>query len=78
MSARLPIAAAKTSPSVQISNLSTYGKTVPVPEVKDLKELMNDRLMDSCRAGENRTIGQRTETAGAILLLERNHLLSRR
>ena len=47
---------------------------VPVPEVKDLAEL-NGRLLDACRADEGRTIGQRTEAAGAILLLERRHLL---
>jgi transposase len=47
---------------------------VPVPEVRDLAEL-NDRLLDACRSDESRMIGQRTETAGAVLLLERNHLL---
>ena len=47
---------------------------VPVPEVRDLTEL-NDRLLDACRSDESRIIGQRTETAGALLVVERNHLL---
>ena len=45
-----------------------------MPEVRDLTEL-NDRLLDACRNDESRIIGQRTETAGALSLLERNHLL---
>jgi transposase len=47
---------------------------VPVPEVRDLDHL-NEQLLTACRQDESRMIGQRTETAGAILLLETLEML---
>lgn len=47
---------------------------VPVPEVRDLGEL-NEQLLAACRQDESRMIGQRTQTAGAILLLEKEEML---
>jgi transposase len=46
----------------------------PVPEVRDLAEL-NDRLQTACKEDERRVIGQRLETAGVLMIREREHLL---
>lgn len=47
---------------------------VPVPQVLDLTEL-NLKLLKACQEDEQRVIGSRSETSGALLLREREHLL---
>jgi transposase len=47
---------------------------VPLPQVADLDEL-NAQLLAGCRQDEARTIGGRTQSVGAALLIERAHLL---
>ncbi len=46
----------------------------PVPEVADLAEL-NQLLLEACKADQSRIIGERSETAGTLMLREREHLL---
>jgi len=46
---------------------------VPVPQVRDLAEL-NELLLAGCNEDARRVIGDRTETAGALMLRERGHL----
>jgi transposase len=46
---------------------------VPVPQVRDLAEL-NAHLLAGCQEDAQRIIGERTETAGALMLREREHL----
>ena len=48
---------------------------VPVPEAADLDEL-NEQLLVSCRRDEQRMIGDRSQTVGAGMLIEREHLLA--
>lgn len=47
---------------------------VPIPEVRDLAEL-NQHLLAGCRADEQRRIGQREQAVGALMAIEREHLL---
>jgi hypothetical protein len=47
---------------------------VPVPQAEDLAAL-NDLLLLSCQEDEKRLIGERQQSVGALLLLERAHLL---
>jgi len=47
---------------------------VPVPEARDLDEL-NEQLLASCKQDEQRMIGDRRQTVGAGMLIEREHLL---
>jgi transposase len=47
---------------------------VPVPRAKDLADL-NAQLLQGCQQDEARTVTGRTQTVGAALLLEREHLL---
>jgi transposase len=47
----------------------------PVPEVRDLADL-NDRLLAACKEDENRIIGNRVETAGVLMMREREYLLA--
>ena len=47
---------------------------VPVPQAVDLAEL-NRQLLAACRQDEQRTIAGRSQSVGAALLLERDHLL---
>src|SRR5205823_12744168 len=44
---------------------------VPIPHVRDLADL-NQHLLDSCKQGEQRVIGNRTETTGILMLRERD------
>lgn len=46
----------------------------PVPAVRDLADL-NEHLLGGCKEDEKRIIGDRTETAGVLMLREREHLL---
>ena len=46
---------------------------VPVPAARDLAEL-NAKLLADCRNDESRIIAGRTETVGALLLAEKQHL----
>jgi transposase len=48
---------------------------VPVPEARDLAEL-NAKLLADCRHDEGRIIAGRTESVGALVLAEKQHLLS--
>jgi transposase len=48
---------------------------VPVPTARDLAEL-NGKLLDDCRQDENRVLSGRTESVGALLLTEKQHLLA--
>jgi transposase len=47
---------------------------VPVPQAVDIAGL-NRQLLAACRDDENRTIAGRTQSVGAALLVEREHLL---
>jgi transposase len=47
---------------------------VPVPQVRDL-EALNQHLLAECREDEQRVIAGRTQTVGAGMLAEREHLL---
>lgn len=47
---------------------------VPVPQAEDLAAL-NAFLLRACQHDENRLIGERLQSVGALLVLERNHLL---
>jgi transposase len=47
---------------------------VPVPEVKDLEDL-NRQLLLGCQQDQQRRIGDRTQTVGAGMTIEREHLL---
>ena len=47
---------------------------VPIPQAKDLEEL-NAQLVSACHEDEGRKVGDRTETVGAIMRIERDHLL---
>lgn len=47
---------------------------VPVPAARDLADL-NARLFADCRRDENRMIAGRTQSVGALLLIEKEHLL---
>jgi transposase len=47
---------------------------VPVPRVESLDEL-NQRLLDGCRADEQRRIAGKPQTVGAAMQIEREHLL---
>jgi len=47
---------------------------VPVPKVHSLEEL-NQLLAQSAREDEQRLVGDRTQTVGAAMNLEREHLL---
>ena len=47
---------------------------VPVPEARDLAEL-NAKLLADCRHDEGRIIAGRTESVGALVLAEKQHLL---
>jgi transposase len=46
---------------------------VPIPHVRDLEEL-NQHLLNECREDEARIIAGRTQTVGAAMLTEREHL----
>ena len=46
---------------------------VPIPQVRDLADL-NQHLLASCQQDEQRVIGSRTETTGALMLRERDFL----
>lgn len=46
---------------------------VPVPQVRDLADL-NEWLLKSCGEDGQRIIGERTETAGVLMIREREHL----
>lgn len=46
---------------------------VPMPEVCDLAEL-NERMLAACYGDAARVIGERTETAGALMRQEQEHL----
>jgi hypothetical protein len=46
---------------------------VPVPHVRDLAEL-NAELLRGCQEDAQRLIGERTETAGVLMVREREHL----
>ncbi len=46
---------------------------VPVPQVRDLVDL-NQHLLACCNEDAQRVIGERAETAGALVLREREHL----
>ncbi|MGH7748230.1 MAG: IS21 family transposase, partial [Candidatus Dormibacteria bacterium] len=48
---------------------------VPVPKVRDLCAL-NLHLLSACTADEGRMIGDRSDTVGAIMVVEREHLLA--
>ena len=47
---------------------------VPIPEVRDL-EALNQHLLAACQADESRVIAGRSQTVGAAMLAEREHLL---
>jgi transposase len=47
---------------------------VPVPQAKDLEEL-NQQLLLGCQQDQQRQIGDRTQTVGAGMTTEREHLL---
>ena len=47
---------------------------VPVPQVRDLEGL-NQHLLAACQADESRIIAGRSQTVGAAMLAEREHLL---
>ena len=47
---------------------------VPVPQALDITDL-NRQLADACRQDEHRMIGERQQTVGTGLIIERNHLL---
>ena len=47
---------------------------VPVPQAVDIADL-NRQLLASCRDDEHRTIAGRTQSVGAGLVVEREHLL---
>lgn len=47
---------------------------VPVPKASDLDEL-NEQLLAGCKRDEQRMIGDRTQTVGAGMLIEQEHLL---
>jgi transposase len=47
---------------------------VPIPAARDLAEL-NAKLLADCRRDESRVIAGRTETVGALMLTEQQHLL---
>jgi transposase len=47
---------------------------VPVPAARDLADL-NAKLFADCRRDENRMVAGRTESVGALLLIEKEHLL---
>ena len=47
---------------------------VPVPAARDLADL-NAKLFADCRQDENRMVAGRTESVGALLLIEKEHLL---
>jgi hypothetical protein len=46
---------------------------VPVPKSRDLDEL-NDYLMAACQADEHRRIGERIQSVGEGMRIERDHL----
>ena len=48
---------------------------VPVPVARDLADL-NAKLLADCRHDENRMVAGRTESVGALLLIEKEHLLA--
>ena len=48
---------------------------VPAPKAKDLEDL-NAQLLGSCRADERRTVGDRVQTVGEGMQIERPHLLA--
>ena len=48
---------------------------VPVPKARDLADL-NAQLLGSCRADEGRTVGDRVQTVGEGMQIERPHLLA--
>jgi hypothetical protein len=48
---------------------------MPVPEARDLADL-NSKLFTDCRHDENRRMAGRTESAGTLLLAEKEHLLT--
>ncbi len=47
---------------------------VPVPVARDLADL-NAKLFADCRQDENRMVAGRTQSVGALLLIEKEHLL---
>jgi transposase len=47
---------------------------VPVPQAKDLEEL-NEKLLEGCRADQQRRLPGRDGSIGAALVIERDHLL---
>jgi Mu transposase-like protein len=47
---------------------------VPVPQATDIADL-NQQLANACRQDEHRLIGDRQQTVGAGLIIERDHLL---
>jgi transposase len=47
---------------------------VPLPKARDLAEL-NQQLLAGCMADQQRRIGEREQTVGAAMVIEREHLL---
>src|SRR5438093_11809632 len=47
---------------------------VPIPQARDLDDL-NEQLLSACRADQGRRIGDRKQDVGALMVMERDHLL---
>src|SRR5262249_13481546 len=58
------------------SEVGTFRRNhfVPVPKVSDLSEL-NRLLLQGCQQDASRRVGERVQTVGELMLMERPHLL---